>query len=230
MIKQAINKILEKIGMKTFEISKGEIKDILKKENPLILEVGCNDGTDTLDFLETFKDCKIYCFEPDPRAIKQFKVQDKRCKLFKIAISNEDGETTFNLSGGKDPYGKMDDWDQSSSIKKPKKHLKDYPWCNFDKKIKVKTKKLDTWAKENNINEVDFMWVDVQGAERELIEGGINTLNNTKYLYTEFYDEEMYEGQLNLQQILGLLPTFEIVKRFGNNVLLKNGRKKDKKL
>ncbi len=227
MIKQAINKILENMGMRTFEISKGEIKDILKKENPIILEIGCNDGTDTLDFLETFKDCKIYCFEPDPRPIEKFKVKDNRCKLFKIAISNEDGETTFNLSGGKDPYGKRDDWDQSSSIKKPKKHLKEYPWCNFDKKIKVKTKRLDTWAKENKINKVDFIWADVQGAERELIEGGLNVLNNTNYLYTEFYDKEMYEGQLNLQQILKLLPNFEVVKKFGSNVLLKNKVYKD---
>jgi len=222
MIKQAINKILEKMGLKTFEISKGEIKDLLDKEDPIILEVGCNDGTDTLDFLETFKDCKVYCFEPDPRAIDKFKVNDKRCKLFKIAISNEDGETTFNLSGGEDPYGKKDDWDQSSSIKQPKKHLKDYPWCNFDKKIKVEIKRLDTWAKENNINKADFIWADVQGAEKELIEGGLNILNNTNYFYTEFYDEEMYEGQLNLQQILDLLPNFKVVKKFGNNVLLKN--------
>jgi len=56
-----------------------------------------------------------------------------------------------------------------------------------------------------------------------LIEGGIKTLNKkTKYLYTEFFNEELYEEQISLKQILKLLPNFRIVKIYGNNVLLKN--------
>ena len=78
-----------------------------------------------------------------------------------------------------------------------------------------------------SVEQVDFIWADVQGAERELIEGGLKVINNTNYIYIEFYNEEMYEGQLNLKDMLCLLPQFKIVKKFGNNVLLKNGRKKD---
>ena len=224
MIKQKINNILEALKLKRYEISKEDIKKLIIKEDPLILEIGCNNGTDTLEFLNTFSKANIHCFEPDPRAIEKFKekINEERCKLWELAISNIDGETSFHLSGGKDPYGKMDDWDQSSSIKNPKKHLEKFPWCKFDKEIKVKTRRLDTWAENNMIGNIDFIWADVQGAERELIEGGLKVLNNTNYLYIEFYDEEMYEGQLNLKDMLCLLPQFEIVKKFGNNVLLKN--------
>lgn len=230
MIKQKINRVLEALKLKRYEMSKEDIRKLIGIDDPLILEIGCNNGTDTLELLNTFPQASVHCFEPDPRAIEKFKekIKEERCKLWELAISNENGETSFHLSGGKDPYGKMDDWDQSSSIKKPKKHLEKFPWCNFDKEITVKTQRLDTWAEDNIIEHVDFIWADVQGAERELIEGGLKTLNNTDYLYIEFYNEEMYEGQLNLKDMLCLLPQFKIVKKFGNNVLLKNGRKKDK--
>ena len=36
---------------------------------------------------------------------------------------------------------------------------------------------LDSWVKANKINKIDFIWADVQGAERELILGGLKTLN-----------------------------------------------------
>ena len=207
---------------------KEEIKELLNKENPIILEIGTNDGEDSEEFLKVFEKCKLYCFEPDPRAITRFKnrMKDyKNYKLYEIAISNNNGEIDFYLSGGNNPgmpwYG---DWDKSSSIKKPKLPLLQHRWCVFNKSIKVETKKLDDWFKEEDITDIDFIWVDVQGAEKEMIEGALETLKKTKYLYTEFDNVELYEGQPNLNDILRLLPDFKIVKFVENNVLLVNGK------
>ena len=78
--------------------------------------------------------------------------------------------------------------------------------------MEIKTKKLDTWVKENEIPLIDFIWADVQGAERELIEGGKETLNKkTRYFYTEFSNEELYEDQPTLDEICRLLPNFKII-------------------
>ncbi|MBR9701522.1 FkbM family methyltransferase [Candidatus Pacearchaeota archaeon] len=203
-------------------LTKRKIKNLLKKNNPVILEIGANTGVDTKEFLDEFRRIKIFCFEPDERAIKRFKkrVKDKRCELFEIAISSKNGQTTFYVSDGKGP---KKGWNLSSSIKKPKNHLKLNPDITFDKKMIVKTKRLDTWAKENKIGRIDFIWADVQGAERELIKGGIKTLNNkTKYFYTEFSNDELYEGQPTLDEICQLLPNFKIIEIFGDDVLLKN--------
>ena len=52
---------------------KEDIKILLNKENPVILEVGTNDGEDSEEFLKVFEKIQLYCFEPDPRAIKRFK-------------------------------------------------------------------------------------------------------------------------------------------------------------
>lgn len=200
------------------------IKRLLQKDVPIVLEIGTATGEDTKSFLKEFSNIRLYCFEPDPRCIKihKNKVEDPRCKLYEVAISDIDGQIEFYQSGGQRPNSTTtDDWKLSSSIKKPKEHLKKVPWCTFDNKITVKTSKLDTWAQENKIEEVDFIWADVQGAEENLIKGGLETLSRTKYFYTEFDNKELYEGQINLKQLKALLPDFKVIGYYENNVLLK---------
>jgi 2-O-methyltransferase len=208
-------------------ISKEEIVQLVGKDNPTILDIGCNDGQHTLWFLDMFKNARVFSFEPDPRAIERYKakVNDKRAQLFEFAISDSNGTVEFHSSGGQHP---QDDWqlkhgwDQSGSIKKPKRHLDEHPWCKFDNTIQVPTKKLDSWLEEAQIELFDFIWVDVQGAEENLIRGGQESLRRTRYLYTEYSDDELYEGQINLKNIMKILPDFEVVTRYRKDVLLKN--------
>ncbi len=97
---------------------------------------------------------------------------------------------------------------------------------------KVKSMKLDTWMSQNpNINEIDIMWVDVNGGEREFLEGGLNTLNTkVKYLYIEFNsanNKSLYEGCPTKDEIIQQLSNFEdlgVYNFMGNfgNILLKN--------
>ena len=217
------------------EIAPGEfdpatLPQLLRKENPVILDIGCNNGRHTLLFLSLFKNARVFSFEPDSRAQERFKkkVTDPRAKLFEVAISAADGTAEFYVSDGspssewkeKLPKG----WDLSGSIKKPKKHLKVHPWCTFKKRITVSTKKLDTWQHEEGVDEIDFIWADVQGAEADLIKGGQTALRHTRYFYTEYSDRELYQGQPKLGALLKLLPDFKVVARYSNDVLLKNKR------
>jgi hypothetical protein len=67
------------------------------------------------------------------------------------------------------------------------------------------------------------MWVDVQGAEDLVFSGAKETLKRTRYVYTEYSNVELYENQLNLNQLLKLFgDSWEIVHDFGGDVLLKN--------
>lgn len=88
----------------------------------------------------------------------------------------------------------------------------------------VSTRRLDTWAADEGVDSVDFIWADVQGAEIDLINGGRVTLSNTRYLYTEYSNRELYEGQVGLKTLLKSLPEFEVVHRFAHDVLLRNRR------
>lgn len=44
-----------------------ELVRLIGREDPVILDIGCNDGFHTNWFLELFAQARVYSFEPDPR-------------------------------------------------------------------------------------------------------------------------------------------------------------------
>ena len=226
------------------------LKKILQKEDPVILELGAHIGEDTKKFLDEFRDIRIYCFEPDPRCIKQFKrlIKDHRCVLIESAVSNKNGRTSLNMSSGWPPHMipkhyrllglsqvymflKGRDWDFSSSIKKSISNSEDHPWLTFRKKVEVQTIKLDSWLNENNIKLIDFIWSDIQGAEKEMLEGAGEVLKISRFLYTEYGEFSSYVGALTREDTIGLLQQkgFDLMPEFSSppdqrigNLLLRN--------
>jgi FkbM family methyltransferase len=202
-----------------------EIAAIVKKPDPTILEIGCNDGSDTLEFLRVMPQAKIYCFEPDRRAIARFKKNlgshRDNVKLFEIAVSNRTGQIDFHMSTSDDPSG--EGFDQASSIRDPK-NVRELTWIRYEKTVTVDTCRLDDWCAENGVKQVDFIWMDVEGAEGDVIAGAPNILQDTRFLYTEYSNNELYEGQLSLKSLLARLPSFEVVARYPGDVLLRNKR------
>lgn len=212
----------------------GRLPALLGRPDPLILEIGANDGTHTRAFLDLFPRARIHAFEPDARARRRFAAQvaDPRVCLHAVAVGAHDGVAAFHPSHGAPdaawaarlPEG----WDLSGSLRPPKAHLAAHPWCRFGDPLEVPVTRLDSWTRALGIGAVDFIWADVQGAERELIAGAGETLARTRYLYTEYSDQELYAGQPALAELLDLLPGFELVERFADrhqgDVLLRNRR------
>jgi hypothetical protein len=186
----------------------------------LILEVGANCGQTTIEFIKWMPDVRIICFEPDPRAIQKFKsyVQSPHVSLVEIAVGADNGTVLFHQSSGAehiDPQG----WDHSGSIRKPKTHLEVWPWVKFERQIPVPMMRLDDWATTNEIDTVDFIWADVQGAESDLVVGAQQVLSRTRFFYTEFSDDEWYEGQINFATLSACLPGFSLLHKFANDAL-----------
>lgn len=195
------------------------------RERLVILECGSNDGSETLSFLSRWPDARVFCFEPEPRAISEWKsrVKDERATLFEFALGREDGESKFYRSSGVCPFFDHEGpWNKSGSIRIPTGHKKIWPWVKFEEESVVRTRSLDSWSRENGVTHVDLIWADVQGAEEDLILGGMETLSRTKYLYTEVYDVPIYEGQVGLDGILSHLPGWRVLRRFPTDVLLAN--------
>ena len=181
-------------------------KEFIKKENPIIFEIGTNDGEDTLNFFNEFKSPTLHCFEPDPATFERFL---KKTEKFKesihgscSAVSDKTGTSNFIISSN---------LGLSSSLKKPVLHIPIHKHVQFVGTKVVNTITLDEYAKQNNISYCDLVWMDVQGAEDLVIKGGENFFKNTKYVYTEFSNVELYEGALGKYEIEKLLPNFKIV-------------------
>lgn len=115
-----------------------------------------------------------------------------------------------------------DGWDQSGWLRTPKGHIEKYPWCKFKRTISVEVRTLDTWASKHAPGKIDFIWADMQGAEGDLATDGAQTLSRTRFLYCEYSNEELYEGEPSLAKLLELMPTFDVVYRLPCDVLLRN--------
>jgi FkbM family methyltransferase len=210
------------------------IEIVSSKNNPVVFEFGTCDGQHTNIMCSILKrmgkNFNYHAFEADYRILPQFKYNNTQhlneIKFNNKAIGNIDGKVEFHLSGGEEKreghfkqsfYG-------SSSIRTPKKTLEYWPDMTFED-AEVECIKFDTYYNSVNTGIIDFIWADLQGAEGDLIDGGQIALSNTRYLYTEYSNDELYEGEIGLQEILDKLPgTWTIVEDYGSDVLLKNDK------
>jgi 2-O-methyltransferase len=75
---------------------------------------------------------------------------------------------------------------------------------------------------QHQIPKADFIWADVQGAESDLVEGATRFLKSSRYFYTEYSNDEWYEGQITLAELLQKLPDFDLVRRYPMDALFEN--------
>ena len=204
------------------DLESNQVIKYIDSSSPLIIEIGAYRGDDTAILLE-INNSTIISVEPDPRNIPHLKGLQNRFSNLRIierAVSDKDDDNvTFYMSQLRED---ADQANFSSSILKPKLHLDQNPRIIFNQRCDVKTITLDTIHKDNNYPVIDFIWADVQGAEHLMIKGGLNALKSTKYLYTEYSNEEIYENEVNLEAIINMLPFMTIVKDYGTNILFKN--------
>ncbi len=74
----------------------------------------------------------------------------------------------------------------------------------LEESIEVDVVRFDTWHTENNIGLIDLAWIDVQGAEKDVLDGMGETINKIKYIWIE-YGETEYEDAMTRSETIELL-------------------------
>lgn len=132
-----------------------------KIKNPVIFDCGANIGVATIFFKWLYPESEIYAFEPDK---KTFEILSKNVSqnklrnihLFNNAISDRNGKIDFYIDS-KIP---------GSLIMSTKKErlLKDKD------KVIVNCLSLSDLIKDKDISHIDFLKMDIEGSEKEVIE------------------------------------------------------------
>ena len=120
-------------------------------------------------------------------------------QLFNCACASYTGEATmFTETANKG---------QSNSLLKPKNHLKHYPDIMFRGSELVQVRPLDALPIPGICN---FLNMDTQGTECQVLVGGKNTLQHVDYVYTEVNkdDANLYEGACKITDLDILLSEF----------------------
>lgn len=187
-----------------FEIQ-NELNSFFKLNNvKTVLDIGACDGLDSIKYAKLFPFSKVYSFEP---LLKNFKLIERNLIKYNInnvhpvniALSTEKGNATFYVSSGRpQEIDNNIEWDfgnKSSSLLEPNKTVEIHPWLKFDEQIIVKTDTVKNKMVEFNIKTIDFIHMDVQGAELMVLKGTSNYISNIKMIWLEVENIELYKNQ-----------------------------------
>ena len=99
---------------------------------------------------------------------------------------------------------------QSSSLLDFGTHRQGYPSIEFIDSFQVQTKRLDEVFRNNE--DFNFLNLDVQGAELEVLKGMGEILNNFEWVYTEVNRHEVYKNCATVIEIDQYLKTFGFIR------------------
>ena len=137
----------------------------------------------------------IHIFEPIREC---FDMIDNTVNKYNVAIGSNSSVMEFNVASN---Y-------QSSSFLDPETHLTEHDWVTFREKRLIQITTLDSY----NITDCNFLNIDVQGYELEVLKGAKNTLNRINYILTEVNEKELYKNCAQMSEIDAFLgPTFKRV-------------------
>jgi FkbM family methyltransferase len=184
-----------------------------------VLELGAHHGNDTVLLYDAAtKPVTYVAVEADPRNVPtlQQRIESRAVSILHAAVWDGSGEVPLHIAEGRG--------DGSSSVRKPLKHLEHFPDVYFQGPVRVPAMTLDAITATYALGPIDLIWCDIQGAERNMIAGGRETLARTRWLLTECDRIEMYEGQATRDELLEMLPDWELVAEWPDdaNLLLRN--------
>lgn len=151
-----------------------------------IVHVGAHEGQEVEEYLKVFSNVEINLFEPQTSLFATLETKFGKSKnifLYNFALGSSIGSSSmYSASNG----------GLSSSFYKPKDHLIEHPEIEFElKKDVFQIKTLN----QLNILNVDFLNIDTQGYEMEVLKGSTDVLaKDVKYIILEVNKRELYEG------------------------------------
>lgn len=189
--------------LKDSPLKKDLLKLFNKNDKLTILDIGGCEGEESIRYSRIFPFSTIYTFEPLPENQKLvdeniIKYKVRNIELVPLAVSDEEGFSQFYVSSGHPENQPKDlDWDfgnKSSSLLTPERNNINL-WLNFNCRIDVQTITLKAFLFQKKINEVDFIHMDVQGAELKVLMGAEDAVKNIKAIWLEVADVELYKNQ-----------------------------------
>ena len=189
--------------------------DMISGEIRVCLDIGANIGNYS-KLLINKTNAKIYAFEPLEKSFDELKkIKEKHKDRFfikKLALGNEDGIKKISSANDKSEKASFEkNLDKLSFIDKD--NLRE-----FD----VSIKKLDSLDFFDIHNKVDFLKIDVEGYEYEVLLGGKKFIdfNSPKFIQIEINWHQLFK-KITLYEFSKLLKEYDIFKilPYGKNLV-----------
>lgn len=193
-MKSTLKNLLRKIGYDIITFKTGfdpyyDISQKINKTNPLIIDVGANQGQTILKMKKLFRACTIHAFEPSPSTFKTLTKSTLGMRdvfLWNLGLGAECGSLLLNDNSCDD---------MSSFLE-----LGDQGWGVVTGKTSVNVMSFDEFLIKQEIEFVDLLKIDTQGFEFEVLKGCSETLRSGKINLIYF--------EVNFTSIYKELPSF----------------------
>jgi FkbM family methyltransferase len=173
-----------------------EIMNKYINEGDIVFDVGAFVGTHTLIMTGLVGDSgEVYTFEPQKRCSDMINknIEDNQidnCNIFTVSVGAGEGETKLRTADIPNATSNTVDTD---------------PWDKLEKYEIVEKIRIDKVINRNNIEKVDFMKIDVQGAEAEVIEGIGERIKDVRSIYMEIHSKYISDVESSVDKIMKLL-------------------------
>ena len=168
-----------------------------------VFDIGANMGQDAEALRDGFglDPGAVWTFEPHP-LLDRFIKSRYQFHQYDYAVSNISGAVDINVI---DPRKNT-----NSGISSVRKHL-GVPEDNFIK-VTVPCIRMDNFMNDHGIEAIDFLKLDVEGLNYEVLEGFGDKIKSVNAIHIESEHEESWEGEMLWSDFKELLePHFELV-------------------
>jgi hypothetical protein len=181
----------------------------------VILDVGANNGSSTIDIAKRESNTIIFGFEPTPQLVSEIKEKTSDIENYIIiekAVSDYEGKSNFNLM-------QKYDWGCSSLLEFSDTAFDSNVWGSppweVTDKIEVDVITLSTFIKENAITKIDYLHIDTQGSDLKVLKGLGEYINivDAGVMEAGAMVDVLYKGQNTKDECVEFLETngFEII-------------------
>ena len=194
-----------------------KILKFLKKNNfktfNIFFDIGAHKGESINFFLKNFDIKKIYSFEASPinfnklhtaknNYIKKFSQSDIIIENYALGEKNENVYLNQSIESSSSTLNQIN---LDSNYFKKKKLLLNSVDEKFFTNIEVKMITLKYYLEKNNINKIDFLKIDTEGYEFEVLKGLSDKIANIGLIMFEHHYDDMIKKSYKYADINELL-------------------------
>jgi len=185
------------------------LKRLITSKRPIIFDIGAHIGQSVKYLKSIFPDSQIYSFEPDPESFKKLiSSVGSQSKCYCLAMTHYDENAIFfrnNISHTNSLLKvNLKSVDSIGLSEAHKSGNNDY-LSNFNNEISIRTNRLDTFIESEKIKMIDLLKIDVQGSEKDVLNGAEKALDRTKVIVIEISFYDYYETQTSFKDIEQLI-------------------------